>query len=103
MSEIAKKGDTIESCLCQGRHVVVLSGCNGVSIKSDEENYLSYTFIRHDQYIIVSTITAALSDPNFKSAEVDQQHKCEADKPEGTRNVDKFLREQQARIWGNGD
>ncbi|KKN68048.1 hypothetical protein LCGC14_0455020 [marine sediment metagenome] len=27
--------------------------------------------------------------------------KCETDKPIGTRDVDKFLREQQNKIWGN--
>ena len=30
------------------------------------------------------------------------EHPRETDKPEGTRDVDKFLREQQNRIWRSG-
>ncbi len=29
-----------------------------------------------------------------------QEYACEADKPEGTRDVDQFLREQQNKLWG---
>jgi len=36
--------------------------------------------------------------PQFKSA-VAPAPTCEADKPEGTRDVDAFLREQQDRLW----
>ena len=31
-----------------------------------------------------------------------QNPKCEADKPEGTRDVDKYLKEQQDKLWGMG-
>lgn len=30
----------------------------------------------------------------------ESEYKCEADKPEGTRDVDKFLKEQQNKLWG---
>lgn len=39
--------------------------------------------------------------PHFKSAVTPLLPTCEADKPEGTRDVDKFLKEQQAKLWGS--
>ena len=34
-----------------------------------------------------------------QSPEPEKQYECEADKPEGTRDVDKFLKEQQDKLW----
>ncbi len=41
----------------------------------------------------------AFYGPPISEPEPEPKDECETDKPEGTRNVDKFLKEQQDKLW----
>lgn len=78
----------------------------GVGVYGDPPRFLSAIEAQSWQrYIEMGNVARKyyrekLEESVFKESALDEPiFTCETDKPEGTRDVDKFLKEQQDRLW----